>query len=114
MSQRLLFFFASRRRHTIYWRDWSSDVGSSDLTAGLLSGAQGPGRDADGALGLDLLVVLDAPQLGVESAAVLEIGRASCRERVEISVVAVSLKKKRHVATGHHGISLDNGKRVYL
>ncbi|MEU3557556.1 helix-hairpin-helix domain-containing protein [Streptomyces fragilis] len=40
-------------------------------TAGLLSGAQGPGRDADGALGLDLLVVLDAPQLGVESAAVL-------------------------------------------
>src|ERR1051326_7148702 len=25
-----------------------------------------------------------------------EIGRASCRERVEISVVAVSLKKKRH------------------
>src|SRR2546430_14524830 len=26
-----------------------------------------------------------------------EIGRASCRERVEISVVAVSLKKKRYV-----------------
>src|SRR3712207_8908688 len=28
----LLFFFASRRRHTRYWRDWSSDVCSSDLT----------------------------------------------------------------------------------
>src|SRR3712207_9371879 len=28
--------------------------------------------------------------------AVLEIGRASCRERVEISVVAVSLKKKKN------------------
>src|SRR3712207_6935707 len=26
-----LFFFSSRRRHTIYWRDWSSDVCSSDL-----------------------------------------------------------------------------------
>src|SRR4051812_50045414 len=26
---------------------------------------------------------------------ILEIGRASCRERVEISVVAVSLKKKK-------------------
>src|SRR3712207_9457668 len=25
------FFFASRRRHTRYWRDWSSDVCSSDL-----------------------------------------------------------------------------------
>src|SRR5438445_6367609 len=29
----LLFFFSSRRRHTRYWRDWSSDVCSSDLTA---------------------------------------------------------------------------------
>src|SRR5215203_6524470 len=27
-----LFFFSSRRRHTIYWRDWSSDVCSSDLS----------------------------------------------------------------------------------
>src|SRR2546422_11222964 len=26
----------------------------------------------------------------------VEIGRAACRERVEISVVAVSLKKKKH------------------
>src|SRR5258707_2019342 len=25
-------FFSSRRRHTRYWRDWSSDVCSSDLT----------------------------------------------------------------------------------
>ncbi|WP_053752788.1 helix-hairpin-helix domain-containing protein [Streptomyces sp. MMG1533] len=39
--------------------------------AGLLSGAEGPGRDADGALDLDLLVVLDAPQLDVETAALL-------------------------------------------
>ncbi|GGY09826.1 helix-hairpin-helix domain-containing protein [Streptomyces djakartensis] len=39
--------------------------------AGLLSGLEGPGRDADGALDLDLLVVLDAPQLDVETAALL-------------------------------------------
>ncbi|MFI0514802.1 helix-hairpin-helix domain-containing protein [Streptomyces sp. WSLK1-5] len=39
--------------------------------AGLLSGAEGPGRDADGAFDLDLLVVLDAPQLDVETAALL-------------------------------------------
>ncbi|MFF0137271.1 helix-hairpin-helix domain-containing protein [Streptomyces sp. NPDC005227] len=38
---------------------------------GLLSGTEGPGRDADGALDLDVLVVLDAPQLDVETAAVL-------------------------------------------
>src|SRR5258707_2833849 len=27
------FFCSSRRRHTRYWRDWSSDVCSSDLAA---------------------------------------------------------------------------------
>src|SRR5690606_39787714 len=27
-----IFFFSSRRRHTIFSRDWSSDVCSSDLT----------------------------------------------------------------------------------
>src|SRR5215203_6795758 len=34
-----VFFFSSRRRHTRYWRDWSSDVCSSDLTGdtGLLA-----------------------------------------------------------------------------
>src|SRR3712207_9442837 len=32
-SSRRIFFFSSRRRHTRYWRDWSSDVCSSDLTA---------------------------------------------------------------------------------
>src|SRR3712207_8779057 len=29
------FFFSSRRRHTIYWRDWSSDVCSSDPPTGV-------------------------------------------------------------------------------
>src|SRR3712207_9352012 len=29
----VIFFFSSRRRHTRYWRDWSSDVCSSDLWA---------------------------------------------------------------------------------
>src|SRR3712207_5241082 len=31
MTGELCFFFSSRRRHTRYWRDWSSDVCSSDL-----------------------------------------------------------------------------------
>src|SRR3712207_9081247 len=30
------FFFSSRRRHTRYWRDWSSDVCSSDLKAAIV------------------------------------------------------------------------------
>ncbi|MFI2372560.1 helix-hairpin-helix domain-containing protein [Streptomyces sp. NPDC018833] len=39
--------------------------------AALLSGVAGPGRDDGGALALDVLVVLDAPQLDVETAAML-------------------------------------------
>src|SRR5699024_11217185 len=31
MTSNFLFFFSSRRRHTISKRDWSSDVCSSDL-----------------------------------------------------------------------------------
>ncbi|MGW6567698.1 helix-hairpin-helix domain-containing protein [Streptomyces sp. NPDC054975] len=47
-------------------------LGAQAVTvAALLSGAAGPGRDEEGALALDLLVVLDAPQLDVESATTL-------------------------------------------
>ncbi|MFE9249258.1 helix-hairpin-helix domain-containing protein [Streptomyces sp. NPDC007088] len=52
----------------------AADLGVKEpalTVAGLLSGAQGPGRDAEGQFALDLLVVLDAPQLDVESAALL-------------------------------------------
>ncbi|MEU9503560.1 helix-hairpin-helix domain-containing protein [Streptomyces sp. NPDC048196] len=50
----------------------SAGVGAAAVTvAGLLAGQEGPGRDADGALALDLLVVLDAPQLDLETAALL-------------------------------------------
>ncbi|MFK0283405.1 helix-hairpin-helix domain-containing protein [Streptomyces sp. NPDC090499] len=45
--------------------------GAVGTVADLLAGAAGPGRDADGALALDLLIVLDAPQLDVEGAAML-------------------------------------------
>ncbi|EPD61454.1 helix-hairpin-helix domain-containing protein [Streptomyces sp. HGB0020] len=47
------------------------EASRATTVAGLLSGVEGPGRDADGALDLDLLVVLDAPQLDVETAALL-------------------------------------------
>src|SRR3712207_1803974 len=41
--RRIVVFFSSRRRHTRYWRDWSSDVCSSDLAEDIL-------RDADTAM----------------------------------------------------------------
>src|SRR5947209_12530763 len=42
------FFFSSRRRHTRYWRDWSSDVCSSDLP--------GPDKVAPVIWGMDVFV----------------------------------------------------------
>src|SRR3712207_6925135 len=44
------FFFSSRRRHTRYWRDWSSDVCSSDLEP---DGVGGKGRPGGAGLGND-------------------------------------------------------------
>src|SRR3712207_1497405 len=41
-------FFSSRRRHTRYWRDWSSDVCSSDLEEALLANWEQDGLGADG------------------------------------------------------------------
>src|SRR5215203_3342904 len=38
----LFFFFSSRRRHTRYWRDWSSDVCSSDLSGAFTGEVSAP------------------------------------------------------------------------
>jgi hypothetical protein len=47
-------------------------LGEAAVTvSGLLSGREGPGRDLDGTLELDVLAVLDAPQLDIETAAML-------------------------------------------
>ncbi|MFJ5292199.1 helix-hairpin-helix domain-containing protein [Streptomyces sp. NPDC088348] len=47
------------------------DPAAAVTVSGLLAGSEGLGRDGEGALALDLLAVVDAPQLDVESAAVL-------------------------------------------
>src|SRR5947209_10099367 len=70
------FFFSSRRRHTRYWRDWSSDVCSSDLA--------GHGTDAEGGGGArrrghrGRAARPGEPRVGLAHDG--EIGRASCRE----------------------------------
>src|SRR6266568_7026361 len=43
----MLFFFSSRRRHTRWTCDWSSDVCSSDLS-GAESGRSAPAKDSRG------------------------------------------------------------------
>src|SRR5256885_5429340 len=86
------FFFSSRRRHTRLQGDWSSDVCSSDLAFGDERGT--PRRRARRTREEPLSVMAPAAcfalgLMGKESAIVLvalvlllEIGRASCRERV--------------------------------
>src|SRR5690606_39793330 len=65
-----LFFFSSRRRHTRFSRDWSSDVCSSDLqqhqTAGGVEAVQ---LDQQLVEGLFLLVVTAAQRPGATGAA---------------------------------------------
>src|SRR5690606_40931877 len=93
------FFFSSRRRHTRFSRDWSSDVCSSDLlyrvfstvrsnqslTAGEWCGR--PSTDGGCAahhqsLQLEIRHLLECCSAPIQ----LEIGRASCREREEIEL----------------------------
>src|SRR5690606_39382561 len=91
----LPFFFSSRRRHTRFSRDWSSDVCSSDLALGSYMRKLEPDLvfESDGGLYVfDVKYKAFDPQFGVKRE---EIGRASCRERLWISVVAGSSKRKR-------------------
>src|SRR5690242_21942080 len=91
------FFFSSRRRHTRLTCDWSSDVCSSDLEAALrrletlLALVEGWVDAVVAAAAGDRMPGADALR---EASRRRQIGRASCRERVEISGGAVSLKKK--------------------
>src|SRR5690606_40833785 len=99
------FFFSSRRRHTRFSRDWSSDVCSSDLYLILVSPTPFASfrrlrsRFRGGITGASPI----AAMLGCASTifccqkhyalcappakSTKQIGRASCRERVDTSVV---------------------------
>src|SRR5258707_6899353 len=107
-SSGVFCFFPSRRRHTRYWRDWSSDVCSSDLNGPrpaltdptvlmlVVSGGMlgvGSVRAGRVPLAAGRVKAWGSERFGVDGDGdVHEIGRASCRERGEISVVAAALK----------------------
>src|SRR2546430_7340818 len=88
------FFFSSRRRHTRFDCDWSSDVCSSDLcchNSPARANPASPERHSERFADEDGGVGITARSVGTRSSracvSVLEstngeIGRASCRERV--------------------------------
>src|SRR2546428_13940816 len=91
------FFFSSRRRHTRSDRDWIQTCALP------ISSWNFPARDRAGkfhdAIEIIGRHVVTAQRVGghADPRQADEIGRASCREREEISVVAVSFKKKKDI-----------------
>src|SRR5690606_40616528 len=88
LSRIIPFFFSSRRRHTRFSRDWSSDVCSSDL--GVLSSIVDNVPLVAGAMGMYPVLSPEVVQASANPEYmrffVQEIGRASCRERMWLSV----------------------------
>src|SRR5437879_13442124 len=92
----LFFFFSSRRRHTRYIGDWSSDECSSDLRLAIscrdfshsVSKVRRTPRNPPACASFEQRRRLPSPWKSPE------IGRASCRERVKVSVVDASCEKQ--------------------
>src|SRR3712207_6889792 len=68
------FFFSSRRRHTRYWRDWSSDVCSSDLKSTMLRCING-------------LETIDSGEIVFDGAPLPRGGKELQRTRAQIGMV---------------------------
>src|SRR5690606_41116273 len=103
------FFFSSRRRHTRFSRDCSSDVCSSDLNAVPLVLPIGEEADFKGVVDLiknraivwheenhgSTFDIVDIPADMVDEVKKYrsqQIGRASCRERVSMKRVQRAIK----------------------
>src|SRR5204862_2619394 len=106
-----VFFFSSRRRHTRSLRDWSSDVCSSGLIASTSRSRSSISFvNSSGSLGFETPATRFMKAVDVALAARYsrrrvphfkkawaKIGRASCRERVNIEGVEGAVKKKNEV-----------------
>src|SRR5206468_7161294 len=103
LSAELLFFFSSRRRHTRSDRDWSSDVCSSDLSSTNSTSSSPPTTACSTRSGVAETRAGDPHSRrpyarsggSQQSGQNRQIGRASCRERVQILGGAVAVKRKK-------------------
>src|SRR5690606_40825006 len=101
----LFFFFSSRRRHTRFSRDWSSDVCSSDL-------AVGSGNDATGIAAAKRLV--SPAHRGARNAggivAAADGGGADCgRDARDASGIVKTRSEERRVGNERSGRVMATG-----
>src|SRR5690606_40073884 len=110
-ERRVFFFFSSRRRHTRFSRDWSSDVCSSDL--GFRIALNVPTADeahrifnalaSGGTVDMPLTKTFWSPLYGQVTdqfgVGWMKIGRASGREKMEVTEEDGAVKKKRRENT---------------
>src|SRR3712207_7217442 len=80
-TSNVMFFFSSRRRHTRYWRDWSSDVCSSDLI-GRVVNALGQPLDGKGPIKCTQTRAIELEAPGV-------IERKSVKEPLQTGIKAI-------------------------
>src|SRR5438093_13743864 len=106
MESRLFIFFFFFFQAEDGIRDWSvTGVQTCALPISPLAARTTGGRAGRGPLRGSRRTAVDRP-----SGRGSQIGRASCRERVQISVVAVSLKKKNKKERA--GVVTENSERV--
>src|SRR6266487_5546433 len=102
------FFFSSRRRHTRWTGDWSSDVCSSDLDAGAVT--SGPGRAID----IKQFTDSKAPKSDQQFAAVVahyyrfDAPPEERRETINVQVLADAARRAGRKRPGR--LTLNNAK----
>src|SRR5439155_15503814 len=98
-AMKSLFFFSSRRRHTMWPGDWSSDVCSSDLLTG---GSVCCHRPRSSRPTRPVIALKQPGKRARDPPWKTKIGRASCRERGEMRVGGRVVKKKKEMVTEAH------------
>src|SRR5215203_2427704 len=110
----LSFFFSSRRRHTRYWRDWSSDVCSSDLglTIELREFPEGTrtAEDAARAIGVEVGQIVKSLVFTLDGALVMAL--VSGRNRLDEARLAAALGGREVRRTDAAGVREATGYAI--
>src|SRR5690606_39882790 len=87
-------FFSSRRRNTMFSRDWSSDVCSSDL--GALGGSNLPPKESRGMRGIDALT--GKSNFDVSEWMILRLLRACAGRRTTLAMLCKAAVARKVMA----------------